>query len=422
MQILRLSKRIALKTFVGIFLFISFLAFSADRTVTVRPADGDYTTLQGAILGEVAANADLTSDNGSGSAGILHFKIEGDWSGGADTTAVVVNGFTDSADYYPHIYTDSANRAEAASWNTSKYILAVTDLSCLVITDNYVRVDGLQVNIIYSSSANRWGIYAGSLAAGNDIRISSNRVRGTVNAAANGRGIGTDGSNAIIKIWNNIVYECDSRGIFIDAGTTVDIFNNTVYLIPNNAIETDVTATIKNNLSFRNADDFQDDAGDSTISFNASDNDDDSGADNVDGNEIDADWTTDIAGAATGNFELLLGTPLIGAAAVDPGGGLYSDDIDGTARGVAWDVSAHEFVSGEPPAEKDVIVPIIMQQLNQFNGGTMLAISLVVNMAFIVVLVLMFRRLRRVRPFKDIEEMEAYCEVERLLEGQWEGR
>jgi hypothetical protein len=49
----------------------------ADKTVTVRPTSGDYSSLQAAITGEVSANANLTV---SGMDGIFTIQIEGDWS------------------------------------------------------------------------------------------------------------------------------------------------------------------------------------------------------------------------------------------------------------------------------------------------------------------------------------------------------
>jgi len=111
----------------------------ADKTVTVRPSGGTYTSLAAAIAGEVAANANLVTMEG-----ILNISIEGTWSSD-DTTAVTVTGFTTNASYYVNIVTDSANRA-GTSWSTSKYRLNATRaLSILEISNRYTRISGLQI-------------------------------------------------------------------------------------------------------------------------------------------------------------------------------------------------------------------------------------------------------------------------------------
>ena len=59
----------------------------ANKTVTVRPSGGTYTSLSAASTGDETANADLTA---SGLNGILTISIEGTWSS-ADTGYVDIN-------------------------------------------------------------------------------------------------------------------------------------------------------------------------------------------------------------------------------------------------------------------------------------------------------------------------------------------
>ena len=48
------------------------------------------------------------------------------------------------------------------------------------------------------------------------------------------------------------------------------------------------------------------------------------------------------------DYSLVSGANSINTATDDPGSGLYSDDIMGTARSSPWDIGAFEFVSGIP--------------------------------------------------------------------------
>ncbi len=114
----------------------------ANKTVTVRPSGGTYTSLQAAITGEVAANANLTA---TGMDGILTISIEGTWST-PDTAEANVTGFTVDSTHYVNIVTDSANRA-GTSWSTSKYRL---NAPLIFDTTQYTRVTGLQIYGEYS--------------------------------------------------------------------------------------------------------------------------------------------------------------------------------------------------------------------------------------------------------------------------------
>lgn len=332
----------------------------ADKTVTVRPSGGDYTSLSAAILGEKDINADLTA---GGMDGILYIKIEGDWSGAPDTTLVSINYFTTDATHYVSIYTDSANRAKASGWDTSRYILAVTDAIALSIADDYVRVDGLQIDQIYSSTAAQSGIYISSIVADNNYqRISNCRIRGTVNGDANGVGIRVNDVDSICDIWNCIVYNHDGGGIFVDNGGVVNIWNCTVAYINDDAIELDTgTITIKNCAVFDNVDDFQDDTGAATIDYCASDDGD--GANGVAESGGGSGWPNDFEGAATGDFRLKSGSNLVGAGVDNPSAGLFTNDIDGTTRD-DWDVGAYEY----PPVGGSTIVPKIMMYYRRLRG------------------------------------------------------
>jgi hypothetical protein len=169
----------------------------ADKTVTVRPSGGTYTTLQAAITGEVAANANLVTMDG-----ILTISIEGNWSGSIDTAAVNITGFTQDATHYLKVVCDSSNRA-GPLWSTSKYILqrsADTWDTCLGVNSNFTRVIGLQV----SSSGSGVAIYMNYGGV-----IDSCHVRSVSGIGIN-LGINTAGNTGILS--NTIARGCGGRG------------------------------------------------------------------------------------------------------------------------------------------------------------------------------------------------------------------
>ncbi len=327
----------------------------SDRTVTVRPAGGDYTSLNAAIVAEVAANANLTSDNGSGSAGILFFKYESDWSGGGDTTIANLNGFTTDSSYYPHIYTDSANRASSGGLDASKVILDIDtngfNNSALKIDDQNAVVDGLQFR--YSSFRNGATTYGAIVIGGMfnpGVTISNCYFeRGAVGSGANLSAVLNDAVRS-----NNIeVRNCISNGFeggFVESETSAaggpfaTFYSNCLAYGATDGFFTDSVnnVTFQNCVSFVNTTDFND-SGTGTMTVNFCASDDNTGTNNVAESGGGANWPNDFNAAGSGDFDKVSGSNLIGAGT--DLSGVFTDDINGNVRS-AWDVSADEFQAG----------------------------------------------------------------------------
>ena len=304
----------------------------ANKTVTVKPAGGNYTTLAGAIAGELVANADLTA-----MAGILNIEIGGTWSS-SDTTAVTVNGFTTSAAYYVNIYTDAANRSGASEFSTAKYNLAPAIASGISIQDNYVRINGIQIKIAAGAS----GITFANIDFTSLAYIDNCRIYKSIDPGAGATyGIFIGDTSCFVKVWNCIIYgfagtNNTSSAIYC-GGFDVAIFNSTLYGNYNGIKQANNTALAKNCAVFNNTDDF---SGTITIDYCASDDNDETH--NIAESSADANWTADFAASATGNLTLLATSNLVGAALDDPGSGLFLDDIEGNTR-TDWDVGAYEY-------------------------------------------------------------------------------
>lgn len=153
-----------------------------------------YTALQTAVA---AKAANLTG------AGPVTFLCRSS-AGTADTTAVTVGGYTTTAADYIEIKTDTTDRA-GCSWNAAKYRLAPSDAACIIINEDYVRVDGLQIAIAATTAA-RNGVYVALVGAATDIRLSNLLVKGSNSADYGEIGININDSTATVSIWNCLIY------------------------------------------------------------------------------------------------------------------------------------------------------------------------------------------------------------------------
>ena len=298
----------------------------ANKTVTVAPSGGDYTTLQAAITGEVAANADLTA---AGMDGILTISIQGTWSS-ADTTAVTVTGFTVDSTHYVRIITDSSNRASTV-WSTGKYRLTRGSSGyALTVSNQYTRVEGLQI----SNTVDNGSCVYSTVANGRLIGCFLDGVTG------GGTGIYAEETTGWY-IYNNVVVRCGWYGIRMDyAGY---IYNNTVMNCGTGIRTGNTVIYLTNNYA----------GGSTDYDYNSG------GANNV--------WATNYSEDGTGTtttaaFSISSGayfTSITGgsenaalqssSSLVDAGtslSGTFTDDINGTTRGATWDVGAYEYVGG----------------------------------------------------------------------------
>jgi hypothetical protein len=313
----------------------------ADKFVTVKPSGGTYTILQGAITGELAANADLTA------LGVLTVSIEGDWSGGPDTTAVVINGFITDATHYLKIITDASNRALKTGISASRYILNTgAAAQSIEIVDGHVWVDGLQIQ----GNDGKYALYTHDIPAGGWLKVSNCYI-------TNSYGIVQNSANETTYCWNTI-FSGNNRGTLGWAGNSY-FYNCTKCNGASDGMEFDAgTHTIINCAVFNNADDF--DTAGATVTIDHCASDDGDGTNDVAESGGGATWTGDFVDAANGDFTLKSTSGLVGTGTDNPGSGLYSDDIDSVARTSTWDIGADEYV-----AAGGSIVPLAMHHYKQ---------------------------------------------------------
>lgn len=118
----------------------------ADSVKIIAPSGGDYTSLSAWEAGEQAAGF-TGVDN-------VVAEIQGDWSGGKDTTAVLISGWTGNTTAHRFIIRcDAANYFDGA-WDESKYVLRVSG-TCLRTDEDWVEVKGLQIDGVGSAAVVR---------------------------------------------------------------------------------------------------------------------------------------------------------------------------------------------------------------------------------------------------------------------------
>jgi hypothetical protein len=314
----------------------------ANKTVTVRPSGGDYTTLQGAITGELGANANLVT-----MAGILHIEIGGTWSS-ADTAAATVDGFTTNASYYVHIYTATAARHLGIP-SSSYYQISVSSGSALTISDNYTRVEGLQA---VTSSSGTVGAFHVTDSTTN-VRIGYCLGSATASGSAGGSFLAY-GDNNSTTFYNCLGYDSATNGFRV-SGTT--------YLYNCTAVDNatgfssyySVASTWTNCLGYSNSTaDFAETGTNPTVTYCASS---DATADDWGGSGNIISQTFSFVNDGGNDWHLgAADAPGVGDGTDDPSSGIYSDDVDGQSRTSPWDIGFDEYVAA---AANNVVMNII---------------------------------------------------------------
>lgn len=307
----------------------------ANKTVYVdgTTSTGHYATLQAAITGEVAANANLVS-----MAGVLNIEIS---LTSADTTPVDITGFTVNASYYVNIYTTAGAR-HAGKWDTSKYRLEVTgDVKALRNQLAYTRITGVQVKV--TSTANGqvgYGVVndngGGVVARACIVQMVSNHSSGYSTGF-----ISVDGTTFIncVSFQTGSQVATTSRCRGFDLAASGSILNCTASGFLHNYYSTSGTIVCKNCISQASVT-----AGYSITTSTGSDYNLSDRADAV-GSTVYNSKTLTFVNAASGDFHLAAGD----TDAIDKGtdlSGTFTDDIDGTTRSGTWDLGADEYAGG----------------------------------------------------------------------------
>jgi hypothetical protein len=304
----------------------------ATRTVKPSGQGGDYTSMSAWEAGRQASLSEPEI-----------CSIEGDWSGGADTTAVTINGWTTTATNYIQVQTVGSARHSGAL-DMAAYRLAVTGASCMMVEEEYVHIDGLQAVTTDTSAAYVFGM---STSNGTWLGVVSNCIiKGVLSGTSgSGNGVGIYRPSSAGVIRNCIVYDWINGsnnliGIFV--GGTCSIYNNTLHncrtgiyggwsgpVVTNNLVQ-DTTRLGYDGGNY-GANSLTNISGDSSSPNSAFRN----------KTVVFADETNDDFHLGSSDTEAIdRGTDLSAS---------FTTDIDGDTRSGTWDIGADEYTSGSSP-------------------------------------------------------------------------
>jgi hypothetical protein len=316
-------------------------------TNALTGANCAYKSLSICEAAEQAKHSDITGVNGYIEEWIV---CSNHANHTADTTALLISGWTTSATTYIYIHSETASR-HVGIWDATKYRLVVA--GAITNYEDYVRIDGLQID-----PAGGVGIdYGIATATTNEMRISNCLIKGNGGTANTETGIRVSDSDAIVNIWNCISYNISTKGasnvgaFYIETAATVNIYScvgtggyRTFYRAAG-------TVTAKNCYAGGNGG-----AGDyvGTIGLTTCASSDTTGsaaalrniAVSTTADATHAGFTNVTAGSE--NFAIKVGSPLIDVGTDTHGESApldFSSDIIGVARGAIWDVGAFEYVA-----------------------------------------------------------------------------
>jgi len=282
---------------------------------------------------EAAEQTDLVSDTN------IHIVYCRASSGTADATSTTINGWTTGASNYILIEAADGDQAVKTGIDANRYRLAVTDGTCLFIYEDYVRINKLQIQPLFSATSTYYGTDIANQTTNNDIRISNCYYD------ANGGtryGIRIWDADANLKIWNTI-FTVGNRGFLVGlSGADVEMYNSIVYGSAADGVEyqAGTTGVLKNNAIFNNNDDI-DNAGTVTIDYVASDDGDGTNAVAASG----GNWANEYNNVAGGDYTLLNGGNCYQGGADNPSSGLYTTDMEGDSyNGGAYSIGVDEYV------------------------------------------------------------------------------
>ncbi|MCK5591668.1 MAG: hypothetical protein KAI72_06910, partial [Candidatus Pacebacteria bacterium] len=160
-------------------------------------------------------------------------------AGTADTTAVIIDGWTTFDTNYIKIYTEAENR-HSGIWSDSVYRLSLTaganDTQMLDIKENHVKVEGLQFSL--TNAGGHTGckvVNIDSQVAPSEISLNSNILKGIISEAnSEATGVYANGADTTAKIYNNIIYDfvngatANTAAITTATGGTYYLYNNSI--------------------------------------------------------------------------------------------------------------------------------------------------------------------------------------------------
>jgi hypothetical protein len=170
-------------------------------------------------------------------------------SGGTVDGAVLINGSTTDATRYISIVVSSSNR-HTGFWSAAKYRTTAASGSIIQIFDDFVKIEGVQVEVQDTTGGTIYAITTTS--EGTEISDCILRLTGSGGTKVGFNGGANTAANPA-KIWNNIIYDFTTGITNTGSGGANDsayCYNNTVADCTTGFSTGFNDTTIKNNVAF----------------------------------------------------------------------------------------------------------------------------------------------------------------------------
>ena len=323
---------------------------------TVNSIGHAFSSLSAAEAGapSLLGTADLVSGNYQ-----LNFPCY--YDSGPDTTAVTIDGYATGVSNYIKIYTPSNTTTEVnqsqrhlGKWDDRKYKLEINANYPIYLNSYYVRIEGLQIAMVKSTTGGGGAIHISPNSASSDYRITGNIIKGVFSGTADsGMGITANYNTPKVFIANNVIYGFGYNGSSVMAGVwlggdLVYIYNNIIYGSRYGIRGVGSSTVLKNNIVSGNTTDYYGTfhaSSSNNISYD--DTSPNSGGADCGGHSC-RNQIVRFVDAANKDFHLAADD----TAARNAGVNLqvepyfaFERDIDGQARDGSWDIGADEFVA-----------------------------------------------------------------------------
>jgi hypothetical protein len=337
------------------------MATTVHRYVDPDASGGTYNGLAWATAYQTlfAAEANNRDCVANDEVWIIHCRSS---SATVDSTLVYWKGWTTDATRYVEIICDDddtyGHNRHAGKWDTTKYILQVSNACCLQIEDEFIRLTGVQIETVTPGANGKSCVNYTGVTNDNDIRFKKCIFKGHAHATYTQNLVGAltgtrFGLTLINCVFWNLAAITGNNALYGFMSDTADsyIYNCTfsggqygVRSVSGHTYAKNVIATGTSDADF-----YQGGTGVLHCNYCASEDAtaDDRDADGVSGNNH-INHTFTFVDAASGDFHLGstdtgaidLGTDLSAATPA------VTDDIDGVARSGTWDIGADEYASG----------------------------------------------------------------------------
>ena len=286
-------------------------------------------------------------------------------AGTDDTTGFNISGWTTSVGDYIEII--GADFPSDGVFDDTKYVKAAstdggnaTAITCSTFNVHFIN---LQIKVTQTSTYSAWGIIFQSIVDTGAGYVDSCIIKGVCSGTGAAKGISINDAGWTAYVSNTVIYdffiEGDSgfQGISNSIGD-VYAYNCTIANCYYGYRREQLYqyGYFYNCAVFNNTDDF---SVPTIVDYCASDDGD--GTNEQDFTAEATDWNKVFENYAIGDFRLKdYTTPpcCVGVGTDNPGAGLYSDDIAGTARTSTWDIGAFEYTVGAPPAAGGQVIMI----------------------------------------------------------------